>query len=265
MIGQAKRLIELAKAEAHNSDATNKILAVASGKGGTGKSFFILNYAYQLSSMGKRVLLIDLDSNLANIDVMLNETSENTIGDFLQNRVLLKELPTEIRPNLNVIFGDSGKLNSPNKRREIIDYLFSSLQNIKSEYDKILIDTGAGVQADSLYLLSKVDSVTLIINPDPTSVMDGYAFTKLFMNEFGKKKIDVIVNKCDDNNEGEIAFKNINTATTHFLKTELNYIGTINYHHDIYKSIKDQVIFSETNPTSSIANQIKEIAKKLDL
>ena len=66
----------------------------------------------------------------------------------------------------------------------------------------ILIDTGAGVQADSLYLLSKVDSVTLIINPDPTSVMDGYAFTKLFMNEFGKKKIDVIVNKCDDNNEG---------------------------------------------------------------
>jgi flagellar biosynthesis protein FlhG len=99
VIGQAKRLIELAKAEAHNSDATNKILAVASGKGGTGKSFFILNYAYQLSSMGKRVLLIDLDSNLANIDVMLNETSENTIGDFLQNRVLLKELPTEIRTN----------------------------------------------------------------------------------------------------------------------------------------------------------------------
>ena len=233
MIGQAKRLVELAKTETQNSLAIKNVLAVASGKGGTGKSFFILNYAYQLSSMGKRVLLIDLDSNLANIDVMLNTTSVNTIGDFLQNKVLLKELPTEVRPNLNVIFGDSGKLQLPEKRKEIVDYLFSSIRKIANQYDQILIDTGAGVQLDGLYLLSKVDTVTLLINPDPTSVMDGYAFTKLFLNEFGKREIGVVVNKCDDEEEGRTAFDNLNTATTHFLKTELKYLGTINYHHDV--------------------------------
>ena len=265
MIGQAKRLIELAKAEAHNSNAANKIFAVASGKGGTGKSFFILNYAYQLSSIGKRVLLIDLDSNLANIDLMLNETSENSISDFLQSRVLLKELLVEVRPNLDVIFGDSGRLHLPEKRKEIIDYLFSSLHKIEDDYDKILIDTGAGVQTDALYLLSKADSIALIINPDPTSVMDGYAFAKLFMNEYGKKKIGVIVNKCDDDIEGKTAYNNINTATTHFLKTELDFIGSINYNSEVYKSIKDQVILSEEYPTNSSTKQIELITKSLIL
>lgn len=259
MIGQAKRLIELVKTETQNSDVIKNILAVTSGKGGTGKSFFILNYAYQLSSMGERVLLIDLDHNLANIDVMLNVTSGNTIGDFLQNKVLLEELPTEVRPNLDVIFGDSGKLQLPKKRKEIIDYLFSSIRKIGSKYDHILIDTGAGVQLDSLYLLSKVDFVMLLINPDPTSVMDGYAFTKLFFNEFGKREIGVVVNKCDDEGEGKTAFENLNNATTHFLKTKLKYLGTINYHNDVYKSIKEQIIFSEENLESEIARQVKSI------
>ncbi len=263
MIGQAKRLVELAKTETQNSLAIKNVLAVASGKGGTGKSFFILNYAYQLSSMGKRVLLIDLDSNLANIDVMLNTTSVNTIGDFLQNKVLLKELPTEVRPNLNVIFGDSGKLQLPEKRKEIVDYLFSSIRKIANQYDQILIDTGAGVQLDGLYLLSKVDTITLLINPDPTSVMDGYAFTKLFFNEFGKREIVVVVNKCDDEEEGRTAFENLNTATSHFLKTKLKYLGTINYHNDVYKSIKEQVIFSEENNKSGIATQIKKIISSM--
>ncbi|MBU0474893.1 MAG: P-loop NTPase [Bacteroidetes bacterium] len=261
MIGQAKRLAELVKNETQYFDAKNKTIAVTSGKGGTGKSFFILNLAYQLSLMGKRVLLIDMDSNLANIDVMLNITSEITISDFLQNRVLLKELPTNVRPNMDVIFGDSGRLKLPEKRREIIDYLFLSLQRLENNYDKILIDTGAGVQADGLYILSKVDIITLLINPDPTSVMDGYALTKLFLNEYGKREIGVVVNKCDNKEEGETSFKNINTATTHFLKTSLKYLGTINYDNDVYRSIKEQVIFSEEYPGSELVTQIKNIAR----
>jgi flagellar biosynthesis protein FlhG len=261
VIGQAKRLAELVKNETQNHAAANKkIFAVASGKGGTGKSFFILNYGYQLSKMGKRVLLIDLDSNLANIDIMLNISSEKTIGDFLQNRVLLRDLPTEVRPNFNIIFGDSGKLKLPEKRREIIDYLFANIRRLAHDYDKILIDTGAGVQLDGLYLLSKTDAITLIINPDPTSVMDGYALTKLLFNEFGKREIGVVVNKCDNDEEGETTFGNINTATTHFLKTELYHLGNINYHHDVYKAIKDQVIFSEEYSESTVANQIMKIS-----
>lgn len=262
MIGQAKRLSELVKNETRNNNAEKKIIAITSGKGGTGKSFFILNYGFALSSMGERVLLIDLDSNLANIDVMLNYSSEKTIGDFIQNRVLLNELPIEVRPNLYVIFGDSGKLNLNNNRREIIDYLFLNIRKIAKNYDKVLIDTGAGVQSDGLYLLSKTDFLLLLINPDPTSVMDGYALTKLLFNEFGKREIDVVVNKTDNEEEGKTAFENINTATTHFLKAKLNFIGIINYCNDVYKSIKEQIIFSEEYPESEIANQIKAIASK---
>lgn len=262
MIGQAQRLTELVKKEKTKTVKEKKILAITSGKGGTGKSFFALNYAYQLSSIGKKTLLIDLDSNLANIDLMLNETPEITISDFLQNRVLLKELTVNVRTNLDVIFGDSGKLKIPDRRIEIIDFLFSSIEQLKQNYDNIIIDTGAGIQYENLYLLSKTDYILLIINPDPTSVMDGYALTKLLTNEFGKKEIGVIVNKCDDDDEGKIAFQNINTATTHFLKAKLRYIGNLYFSPDVYSSIKEQVILSEENKTHPIVSQIKEIVKK---
>lgn len=260
MIGQAKRLSELVKSKIEKNDLTRNIMVVASGKGGTGKSFFILNYAYTLSSMGKKVLLIDLDFNLANIDIMLNITSNKTIGDFLQNRVLISELPTKVRPNLDVIFGDSGKLKLPKNKDEMVDYLLTHIKKIASNYDKVLIDTGAGVQTDILYLLSKINSITLVINPDPTSVMDGYALTKLLLTEYGRKKISVVVNKCEDDEEGKIAFGNLNTATSHFLKTELIHLGSINYSPNVYKSIKEQLIFSEEYVEDKIINQMKEIS-----
>jgi len=261
MIEQAKRLSELLNKETQNFAASNKTIAVASGKGGTGKSFFVLNLAFHLASLGKKILLVDLDSNLANIDIMLNISVEKSISDFLQNRVLIKELPQNVRPNLDVIFGDSGKINIPEQRREITDYLISGLEKLKKNYDKILIDTGAGVQSETLYLLSKIDVIALIINPDPTSVMDGYALTKLLLNKYGNKKIGVVVNKCDTREEGDISFKNLNTATTHFLKAELNYLGAVNFSNEVYKSIKEQVIFIEEYRENAIVTQISEIAQ----
>ena len=265
MIGQAQRLSDLVKNQKKKYENSKKILAVASGKGGTGKSFFIINYAYQLSQMGKRVLLIDLDSNLSNIDVMLNLSSEKTIDDFFQSRVLFNELPIEVRPRFDLIFGDSGKLNHSENRREMVDYLFTNIRNISDNYDNILIDTGAGIQAETLHLLSKADLITLIINPDPTSVMDGYALTKLFINEFGLREISVVVNKCEDSDEGKLSFDNLNRASTHFLKANLKYLGFLNYHHNVYKTIKEQTLFSEEYPDSEICDQLKEVANKLSL
>jgi flagellar biosynthesis protein FlhG len=263
VIGQAQRLTELVKKGQSQSLTENKILAVTSGKGGTGKSFFILNYAFQLSQMGKRVLLVDLDSNLANIDVMLNISSDITLSNFFESRVLFSELITEVRPNLNLIFGDSGKLKQAQQRTDIIDYLFTNIRNISSNYDYILVDTGAGISNENLYLLSKTDYLIMLINPDPTSVMDGYALTKVYKNQFGKTNIGVVVNKCDDEAEGKLAFENLNTATTHFLKVGLNYSGYVNFNSDVYKSIKEQIVFSEEFPESEICFQIKQIVNNI--
>ena len=263
MLGQAQRLTELVKKEKTKSFTEKKILAVTSGKGGTGKSFFVLNYAFQLSQMGKRVLLIDLDYNLANIDVMLNMSSEKTLSNFFESRVLFRELIKEVRPNLDLIFGDSGKLKQALQRTDIIDYLFTNIKNISDSYDYILVDTGAGISRENLYMLSKTDYLIMLINPDPTSVMDGYALTKVYKNEFGNREIGVIVNKCDNEAEGKLAFENINKATAHFLKVNLNYSGYINFHNDVYKSIKEQIVFSEEFPESEICFQIKQIAQNL--
>jgi len=111
-----------------------------------------------------------------------------------------------------------------------------------------------------LNILSKVDSIYLVINPDPTSVMDGYALTKLLFSEYGKREVGIVVNKCDDEEEGKVAFGNLNTATSHFLKSELKYLGTINYDSDVYKSIKEQMVFSEEYSENEIVNQIRAIA-----
>ncbi|MCK5086272.1 MAG: AAA family ATPase [Melioribacteraceae bacterium] len=263
MIGQAKRLIELTNLGINSDNKGSKIVAFTSGKGGTGKSFFSLNLAFNLSSQGKKILLIDLDSNLANIDLMLNIKADSSISDFLSGKSFLSELPVEVRKGLFVIFGDSGKVDLPDKRREIIDHLFRSLRKLESEFDYIFIDTGSGVREDGLYLLSKSDFISVVINPEPTSVMDGYSTIKLLRNYFEENKILIVVNKCDEEEEGKAAFNNLNTATSHFLGINLEHWGSVKYEGQISRSIKDQKIFLEEFKNIEIEDQFSALSAKL--
>jgi len=263
MIGQIERVIELQKlGNMPRKREKCKIFSFASGKGGTGKTVLALNLAFALSKQDKKVLLVDFDSNLSNVDIMLNIIAQKTIGDFYKSRELLDDLITEYSQNLHIIFGDSGQVEYPLAKVELVKYFFTQMQKIEDRYDYIFLDTAAGANENLLSLLSSSDYVVMVTNPEPTAVMDAYVILKfLKTRECSGGKL-VIVNKVIQKPEGETAFNNLSTAAEHFLDDKLMFLGSVSFSHEIPKSINAQKLLLESNPECRISRQMTRLSKK---
>jgi flagellar biosynthesis protein FlhG len=264
MNDQVARLIELRKLEERTRlHPLSKIISVASGKGGTGKSFFALNLTYQLSRLGKNVLLVDLDCNFPNIHLFLNHATENTIADFFTQRKVLREIIYRYSENMSIIFGDSGSTDYPKLTRDSIDYFFIQLNKIAPQYDYIILDSSAGADEFTIRQLSKSDYNIVIATPEPTSVMDAYVLLKFIFENTEVTKNYVVFNKSESKDDSDSAFQNLSTALRHFLKSEVSLLGVIGYDRIVYKSIMEQVILMKSYPNSKSALEINELAIRL--
>lgn len=262
MNNQASRLIELLQHKKINELKNAKVVSVASGKGGTGKTFFSSNFAYTLSKLNKKVLLVDFDFNLSNLNILLNQTIENSITDFFEQRKSLDEIIKPYTSNLHLIYGDSGKEYYPRLSKEIINYFFISLNKISYKYDFVIIDSSAGASEITLYQLLNSDYNVIVTSPEPTSIMDAYVLIKLLNSENSSSLKLVVVNKSISTDEGKEAFQNLFTACNHFLKEKPNHLGTISFDLTAHKSIMNQELLCECYSDSIVTKEIYGIAKE---
>lgn len=261
---QVAKLIQLRRLEEKTKlNPSSKIISIVSGKGGTGKSFFALNFAYQLSRLGKKILLVDLDFNFSNIHLLLNFAAENTLSDFLLQRKALRELVFKYSDNLNIIFGDSGASDHPKISRDLLEYFFIHLNKISPQYDFIILDSSAGADDITLYQLNKSDYNIIIATPEPTSVMDAYVIFKLIVENTDVTKNYVVFNKSESKVDSDSAFQNLSTAVRHFVKSEINLLGVIGYDRTVYRSIMEQELLMKSYPNSMAALEISELVRRL--
>lgn len=259
---QASRLIQLLQLEKKELKSGNaKVISVCSGKGGTGKTFFAANFAFALSNIGKRVLLIDFDLNLSNLNIILNQTSANSISEFFEQRKSLDELIFSYSKNLHLIFGDSGKEYFPRISKEIIDYFFISLNKISVNYDFIIIDSAAGASDITIQQLLNSDYNIIVTSPEPTAVMDAYVLMKLLKAENSSSIKLVVINKAPDEEDGRNSFQNIFVACKHFLEEEPIHLGSISFDIAAHKSVVNQQLLLENDGTAKSSMEIKFIAK----
>ena len=251
MTGQLDRIRELEKLfNAEKNNVPNKILAVTSGKGGTGKTFFAANFAYQYAKFHK-VLLIDLDFNLSNLHLLFNIHKQKTLNTFFESKAVFAEIITNYNSNLDMIFGDSGISNQGIPSFNQIDNMFSEIKNIADRYDLIIFDLGAGVSDVNLHILSKAHTKLIVTNPEPTAIMDAYVLIKLLKNNENTDEylycwlIDVW-----KKSEGNQSFNNLKSAVDHFLKTSINFLIEISESTEVRKSIIDQKLFAKYNKSS---------------
>ncbi|HUX92250.1 MAG TPA: AAA family ATPase [Ignavibacteriaceae bacterium] len=264
MTGQAERVFELESLK--NNEAlrySSKIVAFTSGKGGTGKTFISVSLAYAISRLNKKVLFIDLDSNLSNANIMLNVVASKTLYDFFTGRSLLHELITKYEPNLHFIFGDSGKSDYPKPKAEFVGQLFNQIRALQNDYDIVLLDTGAGAGEDVISVLLNADKNILVTTPEPTAVMDAYVIIKFLSSRNYSGEKMVIINKCVDRNDGEVTFNNLSLAANHFLKEKIDLLGEIKYDNTISKTIKAQELFIKKYQRTEASLQILKTAKRL--
>lgn len=263
MTGQLDRIRELEKL--YNSEENNisdKIVAVTSGKGGTGKTFIAANFAYQYAKT-HRVLLIDVDFNLSNLHLLFNAHPQKTLNTFFESKAVFAEIISNYSSNLDIIFGDSGLSSQGKPSFNQINKMFSEINNILSNYDLIVFDLGAGVSDENLHILSKARTKLIITNPEPTALMDAYVLIKLLKSNDNANGIYIAVNRCVDDTEGSQAFQNLKAAVDHFLKVAVNFLVEIPESSEVRKSIIDQKLFAETNLSNGIINSINRAAGKI--
>ena len=243
-----------------NDEGRAKIISVSSGKGGVGKTSFIINLAISLKRLGYKVVIIDADIGLANVDILSGAISQFTIADLFVSNKNIFDIMTEGPEGIKIISGGSGLSDFSLIDDANLDKLIEEIGKLENYSDFILIDTGAGISNNVLKFLLVSDQVILVITPDPTSLTDGYVLVKaLTLNNY-KKTIKVVINMVENKKEGEEVFNKLNTVSNKFLRVNLESLGYLNKSNIVTTAIKNQTPFILSNPNSSISKKINIIA-----
>ena len=218
------------------------VFTIASGKGGVGKTVLTANLGAKLAREGHRVLLVDGDLGLANLDIILGAQAFATLEDVLDGRAQLHEAILGIEPNLWLIPAGSGLMDLRESGPRMRAKLAKLLENCPWDLDMILMDVGAGIQQNVLSLHHPSYESVVILTPEPTSLTDGYSLIKLLRNKVGIDRVHVIVNQVADGKEAQATFHRLKDVAARFVNVQLDYLGHVNRDEKITQSVMKRKI-----------------------
>ena len=244
-----------------------KLIGVISGKGGVGKSTLSVNLAIALSRMGKRVIILDADFGLANVEVMLGIRPQHNLADLMFRGKELKDIITEGPEGVGFISGGSGIQELSRLTRDQVIYLVQKLYELDELADIILVDTGAGIADTVLEFVSASNEVLVVATPEPTSITDAYALLKTLnrKSDFVKENtsIRMVANRIKDAEEGENLHQKLSVVVEKFLNIKVEYLGGILNDANCQKAVMQQDPVMLSFPNSNTASAIQKIAAKL--
>jgi len=245
----------------HN--VNTRVIAITSGKGGVGKTNISANFAYLLSKMGKRTLLLDADAGLANIDVILGITPKYNLHHVLSGEKSLSEAVVEGPGGIKILPSSSGipEMASLSKGQKFT--LLEELDGLDEDFDFMLIDTAAGIADNVLYFNMVAGEIIVVASPEPTSLTDAYAVIKVLYQGYAIRRFALLVNMAGDSNEAGEVYKRLSNATNHFLDLPIEYLGYIPYDQNVSKAVKKQRLLAEAFPDSKAIKSMSRIVKEL--
>lgn len=203
------------------------VLAVSSGKGGVGKTTVVANLAIALSQAGKRVLVLDADLGLGNVDVLLGLVPTCTIEHVLRGTHSLRQVVLDGPCGIQVLPASSGvpQLTALTGPQQML--LLDQLEQVSESVDVLLIDTGAGISPNVTFFASSAHDTLVVVSPEPTSLTDAYALIKVLTRQYREQRFKVLVNMARSPREAMEVFKKLDTAADRFLHVALEYVGHI--------------------------------------
>ncbi|SFK27198.1 flagellar biosynthesis protein FlhG [Halobacillus dabanensis] len=237
-----------------------RTIAIASGKGGVGKSNFCLNFALQLTAQQKRVLIFDLDIGMGNIDILMGKTPAHTFVDLFRGNKSIHDI-IELGPeSLSYIAGGSGLSQIFHLDHEKFLHFQKEFEKLMKSYDYILFDMGAGATDDSLNFIASAQEAIVVTTPEPTSITDGYAMIKHLVKKEEQLPISVLVNRSLHDKSGRQTFERLQMVVRKFLGTEITFLGTIPDDRAVLQAVNRQKPFVLDHPTSKASRSLKNIA-----
>ena len=263
---QAEQL-RILKAGRQQPRSLARIITVTSGKGGVGKSNTSINLAIQFRKMGKRVIILDADFGLANIEIMFGAVPKHNLYDLIYQGKSITDIITWGPMEVGFISGGSGIAGMSNLNRGYLSCIIQNLAQLDSIADIIIVDTGAGISDAVLEFLVASDEILLITTPEPTSITDSYSLLKALYRhsrfDSENTKIKLVANRVEKESEGRILYDKLNTVVERYLKVPVLYLDCVPEDSHLSRSVMQQVPVSLHNPNARSALAYERIAGKL--
>lgn len=249
--------------EQNGCDEDTRVIAITSGKGGVGKTNIAANFAYILSLMGKKVLLIDSDTGLPNIDVLLGIAPEYNLCHVCNGEKTLSEVMIQGPAGMKILPSASGVQQMVELSMGQKLTLLDALNDLSDRLDFVFIDTGGGIAGNVMYFNMVAKEIVVVLSSEPTSLTDACALIKVLYQGYSEKRFKILVNMVKSSNEARRVFREIRHETDHFLNLSVEYLGYVLCDNKVSEAVKKQHLFANIFPYSKATRCLVSIAKKL--
>ena len=240
-----------------------QVIAVTGGKGGVGKTNISVNLSLALAQLGKRVVLLDADLGLANVDILLGVKSDKNIADVLSGECNLADILLSTSGGIKVIPASSGTQSLVSLSSQEHAGLISAFSTISDQMDVLVVDTAAGISNTVVSFVRAAQEVLLTVCDEPSSITDSYALIKLLNRDHNVSRFRVVANMTRSDREGPNLFAKLTKVTDRFLDVLLQYAGAIPYDEYVRKSVQRQRPTLEAYPGCKASIAYKELANKV--
>lgn len=269
IMDQAEKLRKIMNSNIFNTkeeelfDKKAKVISISSGKGGVGKTNFAINLAISLRKLGNRVVIIDADIGLGNVEILSGISLKNTISDIVFSNKNIMEIMGDGPEGIKIISGGSGLKELSLLKDENLPYLISEIDKLQSIVDYIIIDTGAGISPVVIDFIMASSGVIVVSTGDPTSIMDSYILIKSLITSGFKGDINIVANLIKNKNEANEVYNKLNNATNNFLRVQTNFLGYIERNELVNTAVRNQIPFTVSHPLSPTSKRIMNIAENI--
>ncbi len=240
------------------------VISLTSGKGGVGKTNLAVNLSVELAKLGKRVVLLDADLGLANVDVLLGLTPTKNLFHLFHDDIAIKDILFPTPYGFSILPASSGMSEmlalDTGQKLELLD----AVDVLEEEVDFMLVDTGAGINDNVLYFNLAAQERIIVLTPEPTSLTDAYALIKVLKTNHGVESFKVVVNMAHDTRAAKVVFSRLHQACEHFLSgVSLDLVGIIPRDTTVRQSVVQQLPLCVNDPNSAAAKAVVEVAHAL--
>ncbi|MEX0584749.1 MAG: MinD/ParA family protein [Natronospirillum sp.] len=240
-----------------------QVIAVTGGKGGVGKSNVSINTAVAMALRGKRVVVLDGDLGLANIDVLLGVRAQYNLADVLAGTCSLRDVMVDGPAGIKIIPASSGTPEMANMSEREHAGIIHAFSQLASDIDVLVVDTAAGIAKTVVSFVRAAQEALIVVCDEPTSITDAYALIKVINQDCGMDRFRVVANMVRSKPEGKRLFHKLSSVTERFLDVTLQFAGEIPYDEHVRRAVQRQKSVVDLYPSSKAAIAYQELAEQM--
>jgi flagellar biosynthesis protein FlhG len=240
-----------------------RTISITSGKGGVGKTTLVCNLAVEMARAGKRVLILDGDLSMSNVDIMFGTMARLNLGHVLSGDTHIQDILLELAPNVHLVPGGSGVYELTQLRASDRQIVLQELILLQSQFDVMLVDTAPGIDDNVLFLNAAAQEILVVLTPDPSSLTDAYALIKVLHQKHRENRFSVVVNMAKDEVDARMMYLKLSDVSSRFLNVSLEYKGFVPIDLNLRQANRSQQLVSRSVRAAPSAQAIRQLADKL--